>query len=69
MMNKQERKAKSLADWNEMKIELTKSGIRSEVGDLIHVVNASGLSYDECTKLKYELTRLINIEMKGGPVL
>ena len=56
-MNKQERK------------ETIKSSVRNEVGDLIHIVNTSAISYDECTKLKYELTRLINIEMKGGPVL
>ncbi|MHC9537731.1 hypothetical protein ACVQ8P_08055 [Dellaglioa sp. BT-FLS60] len=68
-MNKQERKTKKLAEFNQVKMESTKSGVRSEVGDLIHVVNTSGISYEECTKLKYELTRLINIEMKGGPVL
>ena len=68
-MNKQELKVKNQAEYDKLKIQLTKSGIRSEASDLIRIVNMSGLSYDECTKLKYKLTRLINIEMKGGPVL
>lgn len=68
-MNKRELKVKNQAEYDKLKIQLTKSGIRSEASDLIRIVNMSGLSYDECTKLKYELTRLINIEMKGGPVL
>ncbi|MDK1716390.1 hypothetical protein [Dellaglioa algida] len=68
-MNKQERKVKSLVERNRIRKETIKSSVRNEVGDLIHIVNTSAISYDECTKLKYELTRLINIEMKGGPVL
>lgn len=68
-MNKQERKVKSLVERNRIRKEIIKSSVRNEVGDLIYIVNTSAISYDECTKLKYELTRLINIEMKGGPVL
>ncbi|MHC9533163.1 hypothetical protein ACVPPR_07365 [Dellaglioa sp. L3N] len=68
-MNKQERKTKKIEEWNQLKIEMTKLGAYEDIDDLIHVINSSSISYDECTKLKYQLTRMINLKMKGGPVL
>ncbi|TWW13620.1 hypothetical protein LABALGNA3A7_05430 [Dellaglioa algida] len=68
-MNKQERKVKNQEEYDLVKKAVIEVTVREDVVDLINIVNSSGLSYDECTKLKYELTRLINIEMKGGPVL
>lgn len=68
-MNKQELKVKNQAEYDLVKKAVIKVTVREDVVDLINIVNSSILSYDECTKLKYELTRLINIEMKGGPVL
>lgn len=68
-MNKQELKVKNQEEYDLVKKAVIKVTVREDVVDLINIVNSSMLSYDECTKLKYELTRLINIEMKGGPVL
>jgi len=68
-MNKQERKIRNQEEYDLVKKAVIKVTVREDVVDLINIVNTSAVSYDECTKLKYELTRLINIEMKGGPVL